>query len=102
MTRQQRRAAERASAKARIHADVEAGDTVRDLWTVYRTERFERQAVRPLEPEHYALLQEVFYAGVSAMFQLMNKAAGTDDDDAGVARMQRLYEELETYVEHRP
>ena len=109
MSRQQRRAEERARAKregraafvARVHGQVEGGDTVRDLWQVYYRNRFELLAARPLEPEHVALLEEVFYAGVAAMFQLMDKASTPEDIDEGAARLQRLYEELEVYTKRR-
>jgi len=110
MSRQQRRAEERAQAKReskrafidRVHGEVVAGETVLDLWLVYYRNRFERVATPALEPEHVALLKEVFYAGVSSMFQLMTVASDVGDSedeiDRGAQRMQRLYEELDAYV----
>ena len=102
MTRQQRRAQERAEAKRRVHTQVEASDSIQQLWRVYYRTRFELQTTRPFEPEMIALLQEVFYAGVASMFQLMNKASEggeTEADiDAGADKLQRLYEELDTFV----
>jgi len=110
MSRQQRRAEERATAKregrkafmARLHNEVAGSETVRDLWLVYYRNRFETPATRPLEPEHIALLQEVFYSGVAAMFDLVYKAGDVGDSaeeiDRGAAKLQRLLEELETYT----
>lgn len=83
----------------RVHGKVTAGETIQDLWLVYYRERFEARVSRPLEPEHVEMLKGVFYAGVSTMFYLMDKMAGAveEDDDLGASRLQRIYEELETY-----
>lgn len=114
MTRQQRRAEERARAKresktqfvARVYGEVMQADSIGQLWRTYYQNRFERHAARPLEPEHIALLQEVFYSGVTAMFQLMNKATTVGDSEEeierGADRLARLYEELETYLKDLP
>ena len=84
----------------RVHGKVTSGVTIQDLWLVYYRERFEARVSKPLEPEHIEMLKGVFYAGVSSMFYLMDKMAGesTEDDDIGAGRLQRIYEELETYT----
>ncbi len=104
MSRQQRRAADRAAAKQefidRIHPRVAAAVTIQQLWNLYFTERFEKVADRPFEPEHVELLRGVFYAGCASMFQLVTSLAGPDDepDDLGAERLERLHEELNIYA----
>lgn len=97
MTRQQKRAAARSAAKATL-AEVEHGDTVLDMWRVYYRARFERFTSRPLEPEHIAMLREVFYSGAAAMLQLTLKASEPENEDVCVGNMERLEDELKTFA----
>ena len=101
-SRQVRRSRQREAAKRAhidtIHQKVVTSDTILDLWNVYFETRFPPSIHD--EPDMVALLKEVYYAGVASMLQLMNKAAGDaqEDDDIGAARLQRLYEELDTHA----
>ena len=112
MSRQQRRAAERATRKretkatftARVHGEVMEAKTVQGMWNVYAGNRFGPECTsRPLEPEHLALLREVFYAGATSMMHLITSLPSLDDpdDEAGAWAIQRLAEELETYADGR-
>lgn len=101
-TRQQRRARERHATKQsaatfdRIHTRVVEADTIGHMWRVYSEERFKGHG---LEPEHLALLREVFYSGVAAMLELMNRVSGEDvSEDRGVEMLARLHEELDVYT----
>ncbi len=84
----------------RVHSQVEQGDTINDLWRVYFDNRFAIRVDRPLDADMIGILREVFYAGIASMFQLMTKMAGDDADELGAERLQRLYEELETYTKN--
>lgn len=99
-TRQQRRARERSESSRqqfdRIHGQVLAGRTIRDLWLAYARERFKGMDVE--SPEVQATVKHSFYAGAAAMLELMHRV-GPDDisEDVGVEMLNRIHEELETY-----
>jgi hypothetical protein len=105
MSRQQRRAAERATAKAetrrqqfdRIHGQVLAGQTIRDMWLIYGRERFEPGV--PLDsPEATEILEPTFYAGFASALQLMLRVSPDDvSDEVGAEMLSRLHEELHVY-----
>lgn len=107
MSRQQRRAAERAAAKEtkkqfveRVHGEVKESTSIRELWLTYFHNRFELLVSRPLEPEHIALLEEVFYAGALSMAQVSYKlATESEDEDEGAIQMERIHQELQLAVE---
>jgi hypothetical protein len=107
VSRQQRRAAERATAKResrraafdRVHGQILAGRTVRDLWLVYARERFESVGL-DLEDDNVKMtVEHAFYTGVLSMFELLTRVAPDDvSEDVGVEMLERLREELEAYA----
>jgi hypothetical protein len=106
-SRQRRRARERAQAKRetrrqqfdRVHGEVLAGRTIRDLWLVYARDRFERNGLDLNDPAVRGTVEQSFYAGVAAMFELMQRVSPDGvSEDVGVEMLARLHEELETYT----
>ena len=106
MTRQQRRAAERDAGRAairdRVTARVAAAPSVHAMWKAYYEEVLVPRGVTFEDPDTAPgaeWFRRSFYAGVSAMLELMMRVS-TDDvtEDRGVEMLQRLYEELETYA----
>lgn len=110
MSRQQRRAAERSTAKQesrrqqfdRIHGQVLAGKTIRDLWLTYGGEMLTPHGIKLDDPAVVDTLEAAFYAGVAAMFELHMRVS-TDDvsEEVGVEMLSRLHEELESYTQRR-
>jgi hypothetical protein len=100
-SRQQRRARERSESKRaqfdRIHGQVLAGRTIRDLWLAY-AQRFTKAGIE-LDDPAVAVMKETFYAGAAAMLELMTRVAPDDvSEDVGVEMLNRLHEELDTYT----
>lgn len=105
MSRQQRRAAERAAARKqeraafdRIHGNVLASRTVRDLWLVFARERLTPHGIDITDPAVRETMERAFYAGAGSMLELMTRV-GPDEisEDAGVEMLTRLHEELEAW-----
>lgn len=110
MSRQQRRAAERSTAKReirreqfdRIHGQVLAGKTIRDLWLTYGAEAIVPLGVKLDDPAVVGTVEAAFYAGVAAMFELhMRVSADNVSEEVGVEMLSRLHEELESYTQRR-
>lgn len=110
MSRQQRRAEARAQAKQetrrqqfdRVHGQVLAGLTIRDMWLTYARERFEREGIDLNDPAVRETVEHSFYAGVASMFELMNRVSPDDvTEDRGVEMLSRLHEELDGYTRGR-
>jgi hypothetical protein len=82
----------------RVHGQVLAGKTVRDLWLVYARERFEKHGIDLNDPAFLFVTEHAFYAGVASMLNLMSRV-GPDDvsEEQGVEMLTRLHEELESY-----
>jgi len=107
VSRQQRRALERAAAKKgrretfeRVHGQVLAGRTVRDLWLVYARERLEPHGIDINDEAVKATLERSFYAGAASMLELMTRVAPDDvSEEVGVEMIQRIHEELEAYTQ---
>ena len=97
-SRQQRRARERAQFD-RVHGQVLAAKTVRHMWLTYARTRLQSAGVDINSPDVRETVEHAFYAGVAAMFELMQRVAPDDvSEDRGVEMLARLQEELETYT----
>lgn len=106
MSRQQKRAAERAKVKGesrratfdRVHGQVLAGKTIRDLWLTYAAAVLASHGIDPADEAVRETLEPAFYAGVAAMLELSMRVS-TDDisEDVGVEMLNRLHEELDAY-----
>jgi hypothetical protein len=82
----------------RLHGQVLAGRTVRDLWLVYARERFETHGIDLTRPEVRDTVEHAFYAGCAVLLELMTRVAPDDvSEDVGVEMLTRLHEELESY-----
>lgn len=107
MSRQQRRAGERAAAKEsrraqfdRVHGQVLAGKTIRDMWLVYARERLTPHGIDINDVAVRETLERAFYAGVASMIGLMDRVSPDDiTEEHGVEMLSRLYEELEAYTQ---
>jgi hypothetical protein len=107
VSRQQRRAAERSAVKRetrraqfdRLHGQVLAGRTVRDMWLTYAGERLTPHGIDIAENAVRHTLEPAFYAGAAAMLELMQRV-GPDEitEDQGVEMLQRITEELQAYT----
>ncbi len=106
MSRQQRRAGERARTKResrraefdRIHGNVLAGRTVRDLWLVYARGRLEPHGIDITDDAVKATLERSFYAGAAAMLELtMRVSADEISEEQGIEMLNRIHEELDAY-----
>jgi hypothetical protein len=102
-SRQQRRARERRESKRqqfdRIHGQVLAGRTVREMWLAYGRNRFERVGIDLNDPAIVETAKHSFYVGAAAMLELMTRVAPDDvSEDVGVEMLNRLHEELNTYA----
>lgn len=101
-SRQQRRARERGESRRqqfdRVHGQVLAGRTIRDLWLAYARERFAQHGVAIEDPAVRETVEHSFYAGAASMLELMARV-GPDDisEDVGVEMLNRLHEELHAY-----
>jgi hypothetical protein len=110
VTRQQRRSQERADAKResrrqqfdRIHGEVLAAKSIRQMWLTYASNRLTPHGIDVTDPSVRATLEPAFYAGVAAMFELFYRVTPDEvHEDVGVEMLQRLHEELETYTRGR-
>jgi hypothetical protein len=102
-SRQVRRARERRESRRaqfdRIHGNVLAGRSVRDMWLTYGQERLESVGIDLSDPDVTHTVKHAFYAGAAAMLELMTRVAPDDvSEDVGVEMLNRLHEELETYA----
>lgn len=102
-SRQVRRARERQESRRqtfeRIHGNVLAGKTIRDMWLVYARERFEQAGIDLSRPEVKGTVEHAFYTGCAAMLELMQRVSPEDvSEDVGVEMLTRLHEELESYT----
>lgn len=106
MSRQQRRAAERVAARQaeraafdRIHGNVLAGRTVRDLWLVYARGRLTPHGIDIDDEAVKATLERSFYAGAAAMLELTMRVAPDEiSEEAGMEMLTRIHEELDAYA----
>ena len=106
MSRQQRRAEERRQQKAetrrqkfeRVHGQVLAGKTIRDMWLTYGRERFEKAGIDLTDPAVQGTVEHAFYSGAASMLELMQRVSPDDvSEDQGVEMLTRLHEELDAY-----
>jgi hypothetical protein len=82
----------------RIHGQVLAGRTVRDLWLAYGRNRFDSEDFDSDEV-FGATVKHAFYSGAAAMLELMTRVAPDDvSEDQGVEMLTRLQEELHAYA----
>jgi hypothetical protein len=94
--RQRARQESRKQTFERIHGQVLAGRTVRDLWLLYGGERMTRADMD--RPEVRATVEHAFYAGCAAMLELLTRVAPEDvSEDVGVEMLTRLHDELTSY-----
>ena len=85
----------------RIHGQVLAGRTVRDLWLAYGRNRFKGEDF-DADPVFAETVKHAFYSGAAAMLELMTRVAPDDvSEDQGVEMLTRLHEELETYANRK-
>jgi len=106
VSRQQRRAAERSAVKEsrraqfdRVHGQVLAGKSIRDMWLVYARERLTPHGIDINDEAVRMTLERSFYAGVAAMLELsMRVSADEISEDVGVEMLNRLHEELDAYT----
>jgi hypothetical protein len=105
MSRQQRRAKERAAAKAtlqaRIHTRIESAVSVHRMWRTFYDEVLVPRGITFDDPDTAPgvdWFRRAFYAGAASMLDLMMRV-GPDDvsEDQGVEMLERLREELETF-----
>jgi hypothetical protein len=106
-TRQQRRAAERATAKResrraefdRIHGNVLAGRTVRDLWLVYARERLTPHGIDIDDEAVRGTMERAFYAGAASMLELTMRVSPDEiSEEAAMEMLTRIHEELDAYT----
>jgi hypothetical protein len=101
VTRQQRRAQERAALKDRIHSRLESAVSVHRMWRTYYDEVLVPRGVTVDDPDTAAGVEwfrRSFYAGAASMLDLLMRV-GPDDvtEDQGVEMLERLREELQTF-----
>ena len=101
-SRQQRRADERRAAKedqirTRVHSQVTAARSVREMWNTYHA-----NLLKPhLGDDESVLwpLRDAFYGGCASMLELMLRVAPEDvSEEAGADMLQRLEDELTTFA----
>lgn len=102
-SRQVRRRRERQETRRqqfdRIHGQVLAGRSVRDMWLVYATERVARAGLSIDDETVRGVIEHAFYAGASSMLDLITRVAPENvTEDQGVEMLTRLHEELESYT----
>lgn len=83
----------------RIHGNVLAGRTIRDLWLVYGRERLVANGMNLEDDAIKQTVEHAFYAGCASMLELMTRVAPDDvSEDVGVEMLERLHEELDSYT----
>ena len=100
-TRQQRRARERALETLALAGKFMKNQTIQQHWVTFRDTQ-----LKPFigEADVHGVLERMmenaFYAGATAFFDLTLKGVGPDDEsvEAGAARVQRLVEEINTFA----
>lgn len=87
------------AARKQIHRRVTTASTIGEMWRLYYEVRFQAQE---LPPEGVALMREVFYGGIAAMFELVTRVSNDSvSEDAGVEYLNKLEEELEIYARQK-
>jgi hypothetical protein len=93
---------------ARVHNRVLAARSIRELFDIYYEGRLKPAIEFDGDDAATAVIRQLFtdtyYAGAASFFQLLNAAVeqSGDDEEAGSALVQRLFEELAMYVDKEP
>lgn len=107
MSRQQRRAEQRARDKResrraefdRIHGNVLAGRTVRDLWLVFAREWLTPHGIDINDDAVKATVERAFYAGAASMLELTMRVSPDEvSEEQGIEMLNRIHEELDAYT----
>lgn len=92
------RAAARRASFDKVHGEVLAGRTVRDLWLAYYRAKVAPHGIAEDDPSVRQVVEGPFYAGAAAMLELMTRVSPDDiSEEQGVEMIQRLHEELYAY-----
>jgi len=90
----------RAKQTDRIHSQIVAGDTIRDLWLVYARARLTPHGIDIADESVRGTMELAFYAGIAAMYELMMRVSPDDvSEERGMAMLSRLNDELRAHAE---